>query len=61
MIEKNGLMRINAELLAYFMDRVSEFGSTGDGGVDRPALTDNHKAAREWFCGEHRSRGYEVH
>ena len=60
MIEKNGLMRINAELLASFMDRVSEFGSTGDGGVDRPALTDNHKAARDWFCGELRSRGYDV-
>jgi len=60
MIKKTGLMRINAELLAYFMEKVSEFGSTGDGGVDRPALTDNHKAARDWFCGELRTRGYDV-
>ncbi|EPX86015.1 Zn-dependent hydrolase [Salipiger mucosus] len=51
---------IDAGLLQQLMDKVSEFGSTGDGGVDRPVLTDAHKAARDWFCGELRARGYEV-
>lgn len=51
---------IDAGLLAELMDKVSEFGATGDGGVDRPALTDAHKAARDWFAAELRARGYRV-
>ena len=51
---------IDAELLAELMEKVSEFGSTGDGGVDRPALTDAHKAARDWFATQMRARGYRV-
>ncbi|MTD98814.1 hydantoinase/carbamoylase family amidase [Paracoccus sp. YIM 132242] len=54
------LTRIDADLLARLMDKVSEFGATGDGGIDRPALTDAHKAARDWFAGEMRARGYRV-
>ncbi len=60
MSDANGLMRIDAHLLASLMDRVSEFGSTGDGGVDRLVLTDEHKAARDWFCEELRARDYDV-
>lgn len=60
MTDHLGFMQIDASLLASLMDEVSEFGSTGDGGVDRPVLTDNHKAARDWFCDELRSRGYDV-
>jgi len=52
--------RIDAGLLAGLMDKVSEFGSTGDGGVDRPVLTDAHKAARDWFSAQMRARGYRV-
>ena len=51
---------IDADLLAELMEKVSEFGSTGDGGVDRPALTDAHKAARDWFATQMRARGYRV-
>ncbi|SMO90479.1 Zn-dependent hydrolase [Paracoccus laeviglucosivorans] len=54
------LTRIDADLLGALMDRISEFGSTGDGGIDRPALTDAHKAARDWFSGQMRDRGYRV-
>lgn len=60
MTDKAGLMRIDADLLASLMNQVSEFGSTGDGGVNRPVLTDSHKAARDWFCGELHQRGYDV-
>lgn len=54
------LTRIDAKLLGALMDKASEFGSTGDGGIDRPALTDAHKAVRDWFAGEMRARGYGV-
>ena len=58
--KRNSPAGIDAGLLAALMDKVSEFGSTGDGGLDRPALTDNHKAARDWFAAEMRARGYTV-
>ncbi|WP_417250617.1 Zn-dependent hydrolase [Celeribacter sp.] len=51
---------IDATILHSLMDQVSAFGDTGDGGVDRPVLTNEHKAARDWFCEELRKRGYEV-
>lgn len=54
------LTRIDAALLSQLMEDVSRFGATGDGGVDRPVLTDAHKAARDWFAGELRARGYTV-
>lgn len=60
MTETFEALRINAKLLIELMEKVSEFGSTGDGGVDRPALTDAHKATRDWFCAELRDRGYDV-
>lgn len=51
---------IDAQLLQSFMEQVSAFGCTGDGGVDRPALTDDHAAARNWFRAELENRGYRV-
>ncbi|WP_422370032.1 Zn-dependent hydrolase [Hoeflea sp.] len=54
------VIRIDRALLQSLMDDVSRFGDTGDGGVDRPALSDNHKAARDWFSGQLRNRGYTV-
>jgi len=53
-------LRINADLFTALMEKVSEFGATGDGGVHRPVLTDAHKAARDWLCDEFRDRGYQV-
>lgn len=60
MPEMPSLARIDADLLHGLMEKVSEFGSTGDGGVDRPVLTDAHKAARDWFRSELSARGYTV-
>jgi N-carbamoyl-L-amino-acid hydrolase len=60
MIKSHGPLRINADLFKELMAKVSEFGATGDGGVHRPALTDAHKAARDWLCTEFRDRGYRV-
>jgi len=54
------LAQIDAGLFQTLMEKVSEFGSTGDGGVDRPVLTDAHKAARDWFISELMARGYTV-
>lgn len=52
MTETLDLARIDAALLQALMEKQAEFGSTGDGGIDRPVLTDNHKAARDWFRAE---------
>ncbi|BAQ71079.1 allantoate amidohydrolase [Rhodovulum sulfidophilum] len=60
MPEMPSLAHIDADLLHGLMEKVSEFGSTGDGGVDRPVLTDAHKAARDWFRSELTARGYTV-
>ncbi|QCP84144.1 Zn-dependent hydrolase [Cereibacter sphaeroides] len=60
MSETQSLARIDADLLNALMEKVSEFGSTGDGGIDRPALTDAHRAARDWFRSELETRGYTV-
>lgn len=56
----NGLAAIDVDYLNYLMTKVSEFGATPDGGVDRPALTDAHAEARNWFKGELVTRGYTV-
>lgn len=60
MSDSLSLNRVDADLLRALMDKVSEFGATGDGGLDRPVLTDDYKAARDWFRGELVERGYTV-
>ena len=60
MREPQDSLRIDGALFAMLMEKVSEFGDTGDGGVNRPVLTDAHKAARDWLCGAFRSRGFKV-
>lgn len=37
-------------LLARLMDEQSAIASTPEGGVDRPALTEGDRAARDWLC-----------
>ncbi len=60
MLETPKPATIDTELLSDLMDKVSTFGSTGDGGVNRPVLTDAHRDARNWFRGEVEARGYDV-
>ncbi|MEI4474102.1 Zn-dependent hydrolase [Frigidibacter sp. MR17.24] len=50
----------DAALFQELMTKVSEFGATPMGGVDRMALTDDHAAARNWFKAEMAARGYSV-
>jgi N-carbamoyl-L-amino-acid hydrolase len=42
-------LRINAERFRADFEALSEIGSTGDGGVHRPALGEAHLEARAWF------------
>ncbi|MEJ2350879.1 MAG: Zn-dependent hydrolase [Anaerolineales bacterium] len=42
-------LRINPERLRADFDTLAQIGSTGDGGVHRPSLSDAHLAARAWF------------
>ena len=42
-------LRIDPDRLKRDFDQLSAIGSTGDGGVHRPALGDDHLAARHWF------------
>lgn len=60
MPETNLPGKIDAALLNALMDKVSEFGATPMGGVDRPALSDAHAAARNWFSAEMAARGYQI-
>jgi N-carbamoyl-L-amino-acid hydrolase len=40
-------------------DELAEIGATGDGGVNRPSLSDAHLAARKWFRNQIEKSGLE--
>ena len=42
-------LRISPERLKADFDELSRFGATAEGGVDRPALSEAHLAARRWL------------
>ncbi len=42
-------LRINPDRLLHDFNALAQIGSTGDGGVHRPALSENHLAARRWL------------
>jgi N-carbamoyl-L-amino-acid hydrolase len=42
------------------MADLSRHGATPEGGVDRPALTDAHRDARDWLKGVFAERGYST-
>jgi N-carbamoyl-L-amino-acid hydrolase len=44
-----GSPRINPQRLRADFDAVAQIGSTGDGGIHRPSLSDAHLAARAWL------------
>lgn len=50
---------VEPEALERLMGEVSRFGATKAGGVDRPALTDAHGAARDWLCSLFREADYQ--
>jgi N-carbamoyl-L-amino-acid hydrolase len=49
---------VSRDQLYALMEAVSRHGATPEGGVDRPALTDAHRDARDWLRGEFAKRGY---
>lgn len=51
---------VDPALLTHFMDRISTFGATPEGGLNREAGTPDHAAARDWFFGQLRQRGYDI-
>lgn len=54
-------LTVDSDLLSSFMDKISQFGATPDGGLNREAGTSDHGRARDWFFAELRTRGYRVH
>ncbi|GAG16703.1 unnamed protein product, partial [marine sediment metagenome] len=54
-------LRIDSGRFKRDFDELSAIGSTGDGGVHRPALGDDHLAARRWFRERIAADGLEFH
>lgn len=53
-------MNINIERFKETFDALSEFGKTEKNGLNRPALSDTDKKARDTFCQWMRDAGMEV-
>lgn len=52
--------QVAGDKLSDLMTEVSRFGATPEGGVDRPALTDAHRDARDWLKRTFAARGFEA-
>ncbi|WP_223427472.1 Zn-dependent hydrolase [Tateyamaria pelophila] len=53
-------LTVDPDLFSSFMEKISDFGSTSDGGLNREAGTTDHGLARDWFFGQLRDRGYQI-
>lgn len=53
-------LRINEDRLRRHFDALSAYGATKDGGVNRPAFSEAHEAARHWFLQQSRAAGLET-
>lgn len=51
---------VNAERFKRNFDALAEIGATGDGGVNRPALSAEHLQARRWFLDRVAEAGLEA-
>lgn len=54
-------LRVDPQRFKDDFDALAEIGSTGDGGVNRPALSEAHLAARAWFRARAETAGLDVH
>src|SRR5688572_16861299 len=54
-------LRINPDRMLDSFTQVSVFGSTAEGGVDRPSFSEAHLQARKWFREEIEKAGFEFH
>lgn len=52
---------INADRFKQNFDALAQIGSTGDGGVNRPALSPANQQARQWFLDRIKEAGLESH
>lgn len=53
-------LTVDPDLFSTFMKKISEFGATPDGGLNREAGTTHHGQARDWFFGQLCDRGYRI-
>ncbi|MBU23938.1 MAG: Zn-dependent hydrolase [Acidobacteria bacterium] len=61
MNDTTAALRVDAERLRARFDALAAIGATGDGGVHRPALGQDHLRARQWFLDEGRAIGLDTH
>jgi beta-ureidopropionase / N-carbamoyl-L-amino-acid hydrolase len=54
-------LRIDPERLKMNFEAQAEIGATGDGGLNRPALSEAHLAVRAWFRQQVEAAGLEFH
>lgn len=54
-------LRIDAQRLQDDFEQLAAIGSTGDGGVHRPALSASHLQARHWFRQRIEAAGLDFH
>lgn len=52
-------LRVNSDRMKAAFDSLAQFGATDDGGVNRPAFSEAHLAARRWFREEIEKSGLE--
>ena len=52
-------LRINSDRMLDSFTQVSAFGSTADGGVNRPSFSEAHLQARKWFREQIEKSGFE--
>ena len=52
---------INADRFRHDFDSLAQIGATGDGGVNRPALSPAHLEARKWFLARAAEAGLGTH
>jgi N-carbamoyl-L-amino-acid hydrolase len=54
-------LRVNPDRMLDSFNRLALIGATADGGVNRPAFSESHLAARTWFREEIERSGLEFH
>ncbi|MCM3904875.1 MAG: hypothetical protein ND866_24525, partial [Pyrinomonadaceae bacterium] len=52
-------LRINSNRMLAAFNELARIGATGDGGVNRPSLSEAHLAARQWFREQIEKSGLE--
>jgi N-carbamoyl-L-amino-acid hydrolase len=52
---------INSDRFKADFDALAQIGATGEGGVNRPALSEAHLNARRWFLARAAEAGLETH